>query len=101
MKIMLTNEAIEWFEKNFPLDEGEAVRFFGKTYGKTNVHDGFSVGIELDNPQENDSIIGITEINNRTYFVTKEDEWFFNQYDLSIDLDNQFNEPAYHFELQQ
>ena len=35
MDIKLTEKATKWFEDKFPLNEGEAVRFFGKTYGKT------------------------------------------------------------------
>lgn len=101
MKITLSNRAIEWFETQFPLNEGEAVRFFGKTYGKTEVHEGFSVGLEFDDPKESDDILASTEINNRTYFVNKQDDWFFGGYNLSIDIDNQFNEPSYHFESQE
>lgn len=99
MNITLSKEAITWFETQFPLNEGEAVRFFGKTYGKTEVHEGFSVGLELDNPDQSDKILASTEINNRTYFIAQEDDWFFSDYDLTIGLDEKFNEPSYHFEL--
>lgn len=99
MKITLSKQAIQWFETKFPLNEGEAVRFFGKTYGKTEVHEGFSVGLELDNPENTDDILASIEVNNRTYFIAKEDDWFFSDYDLTIGLDDQFNEPSYHFEL--
>jgi len=97
MEITLSDNAIEWFENKFPLDEGEAVRFFGKTYGSTEVHDGFSVGLETGNPDKHDDLLAISEENGRQYFAIKEDEWFFGDYDLEIDLDNEFNEPEYHF----
>lgn len=97
MKINLSDEAIKWFETKFPLHEGEAVRFFGKTYGKTEVHDGFSLGMQLDNPEKNQDIVAITEINGRKYFTTREDEWFFNGYNLEITLDEALNEPRYSF----
>lgn len=99
MKITLSDQAITWFETQIPLNEGEAIRFFGKTYGKTEVHDGFSVGMELDDPENKENIIASTEIHNRTYFIANEDDWFFSEYDLSIDLDEQFKEPSYHFNL--
>lgn len=99
MRITLSDRAINWFETQIPLNEGEAIRFFGKTYGKTEVHDGFSVGMELDNPKKKNDILASTEINNRTYFITRADDWFFSEYDLVIDLDDQFKEPSYHFEL--
>lgn len=97
MNINLSEQAAHWFENHFPLNEGEAIRFFGKTYGNTEVHDGFSVGLELDSPENNDTILASTTINDRTYFITKEDEWFFSGYDLMIDLGKQFKEPTYHF----
>jgi len=97
MKITLSDKAIEWFEDKFPLDEGEAVRFFGKTYGSTEVHEGFSIGLETGDPDKHDDLLAITEENGRQYFALKEDDWFFSGYDLEIDLDNEFNEPEYHF----
>lgn len=99
MKITLSKQAINWFETQFPLNEGEAVRFFGKTYGNTEVHEGFSVGLELDDAKNTEDILASIEINDRTYFINKEDEWFFSDYDLTIGLDEKFNEPSYHFEL--
>lgn len=101
MNITLSEQATNWFETQFPLNEGEAVRFFGKTYGKTEVHEGFSVGLELDDPKKADDILASTEVNNRTYFINMEDEWFFSGYDLNIGLDEQFNEPSYHFKARE
>lgn len=98
MDIKLTEKATKWFEDKFPLNEGEAVRFFGKTYGKTEVHDGFSLGVQVDNPENHDNILSSTEVNGRKYFTTREDEWFFNGYDLEVDIDEELNEPKYHFE---
>ncbi|HZK23049.1 MAG TPA: iron-sulfur cluster biosynthesis protein [Atopostipes sp.] len=97
MKITLTEQAIEWFENNFPLDEGESIRFFGKTYGQTEVHEGFSMGIQFDDFEAHDDILGSTTVNNRTYFTIKEDQWFFEGYDLEIGIDDQYKEPSYHF----
>lgn len=97
MNIQLTDKASKWFEEKIPLHEGEAIRFFGKTYGKTEVHDGFSMGIQVDNPEHHNDILASTEVNGRIYFVTREDEWFFSEYDLKIDLDDVYNEPSYHF----
>lgn len=98
MEITLKKEAIEWFENKFPLNEGEAVRFFGKTYGNTEVHEGFSVGMQMDKPENHDEgILAITEKNGRTYFTTKKDEWFFEGYHLEIGIDDHYSEPYYHF----
>lgn len=100
MKITLTDDAITWYENKIPLDEGEAIRFFGKTYGSTNVHDGFSLGIQVDNPEQHESIIGLTEKNGRKYFTTKQDEWFFEGYDLEVSINEKLDEPHYYFSSQ-
>lgn len=101
MKITLKPEAIKWFEEKFPLHEGEAIRFFGKTYGSTEVHEGFSVGMQMDTPGNHDEILAVTEENSRQYFTTKKDEWFFEGYDLEIGIDGTYKEPYYHFIDQQ
>lgn len=96
MNIKITEQAAQWFEKEFPLNEGESVRFFGKTYGKTEVHDGFSVGLKLDTPADYDILDQVQE-NGRTYFAAKEDEWFFARYNFEIAYDKERDEPSYHF----
>lgn len=97
MEIILTDSVREWYEEKIPLHEGEAIRFFGKTYGTTNVHEGFSLGMQVDNPDNHDNILALTEENGRKYFTTKQDEWFFEGYDLQIDLDEELAEPNYRF----
>lgn len=96
MDITLTEKAIHWFEEDYPLDEGDSIRFFGKTYGNTEVHEGFSVGMTLDQPEDHE-ILGKKEVNGRTYFTAKHDDWFFSRYNLEIDFDNEREEPIYHF----
>lgn len=95
MNISVTNKAVKWFEKELLLEKGNAVRFFGKTYGKTEVHDGFSVGMIVEQPDG--SVLGYTEINGVTYFTNEHDHWFFSGYDLEIDYDDKKDEPVYHF----
>ena len=97
MNITLSDQAVKWFENKFPLNKGEAVRFFGKTYGNTEVHEGFSVGMELDHLDNTDDILASTVINERTYFISSEDDWFFSGYNLSIAIDETYQEPIYHF----
>lgn len=97
MNIKLTEQASKWFEEKIPLNKGEAVRFFGKTYGNTEIHDGFSLGLQVDNPEHHRDLLSSTEVNGRQYFTTREDEWFFNGYNLEVDIDKTLNEPKYHF----
>ena len=50
MKIEITDSAKEWFENEVGLEKGNGVRFLGKVYGNTEVHEGFSVGMEVTQP---------------------------------------------------
>lgn len=48
MKITITDLASKWFHDDMGVTTGNGVRFYGKTYGKTAVHSGFSIGIMRD-----------------------------------------------------
>ncbi|MFC6463917.1 HesB/YadR/YfhF family protein [Marinilactibacillus sp. GCM10026970] len=95
MKLELTDNAIQWFEDEFSLDNGKAIRFFGKTYGNTEVHEGFSVGLTVDELEG--EALAKQEVNGITYFAGKEDDWFFSGYDLEIDFDFENEDLIYHF----
>lgn len=92
MELKVTPQATKWFKDELLLTEGDSLRIYGKYGGATNVHVGFSTGIEAtsaNNPMLEVKIDGI-------YFFTEEaDEWFFADYSLEIDLDEKTNEPSY------
>ena len=94
MKIEITDSAKEWFENEVGLEKGNGVRFLGKVYGSTEVHEGFSVGMEITQPVD---VLAETMINGVTYFIDKNDEWFFSGYDLQVNYDKEREEPIYHF----
>ncbi|EXJ23775.1 hypothetical protein ADIAL_0567 [Alkalibacterium sp. AK22] len=95
MNIEVTKKAVAWFEKELLLEKGQAIRFFGKTYGNTEVHEGFSVGMSVDQPDGD--IMGKTEVNGVTYYAGAQDDWFFSGYNLEIDYNEDKDEPIYHF----
>lgn len=95
MKLTVTPEAVAWFKAEFNLLPQQAIHLFGKVYGKTAVHDGFSVGIEPKVPSEQDQV---TQVESLKFFIEPEDEWFFADYDLTIEFDTTLNEPRYQFE---
>ncbi len=94
MKLEITPQAVEWFEKELLLSSGDSIRIFGKYGGATNVHVGFSTGIEVTTP--NESLIEKKE-NGITFFTEVGDEWFFAEYTLEISLDEKLKEPAYFY----
>ncbi|WP_270328093.1 HesB/YadR/YfhF family protein [Enterococcus malodoratus] len=94
MKLTITPKAQEWFKRELELGEGQGIKFYGKVYGKTQVHDGFSVGMSVDSPE---SPLIEENVNGMIFFVEEVDEWFFKGYDLVVDYDTELDEPKYDF----
>lgn len=94
MKLTITPKAQEWFKREIVLAEGQGIKFYGKVYGKTQVHDGFSVGMAVDVP-ENPLVKETYE--DQLYFIEEADDWFFKGYSLIVDYDEELDEPKYEF----
>lgn len=94
MNLTITSKAQAWFKQELELAEGQGIKFYGKVYGKTQVHDGFSVGMAVDTPE---SPLVEEKDNGILYFVEEADEWFFKGYDLVVDYDAELDEPKYEF----
>ncbi|MGO2082409.1 HesB/YadR/YfhF family protein [Vagococcus sp.] len=92
MKIELSDKAHQWFVDELDLDKGDYLRIFGKYGGKTNIHVGFSTGINVVEPTQMDGHLDYKGI---TYFTEEADEWFFGNHCLVIDYDESMNEPIY------
>lgn len=95
MKLEITNVASQWFQSEMDLKAGDAIRFFGKVYGKTGAHDGFSMGLERS--FEVKDVYAKTQKDGITYYVANTDDWFFNNLDLVVDYDAKLDEPKYDF----
>ncbi|MHC5229763.1 HesB/YadR/YfhF family protein [Enterococcus sp. LJL99] len=94
MQLTVTPKAQEWFEKEVGASSDNGIRFFGKIYGKTEVHDGFSIAMSVEQPEQP----LIKEVlNGVPYFIEETDDWFFNGYDLTVDYDEVNDEPKYFF----
>ena len=97
MELTVTENARKWFESEVALPKDYGIRFFGKVYGKTEVHEGFSIGMSVELPEhpvKKEVIDGIL------FFIDDADEWFFKGYDLEVDYDESLDEPVYHFKEQ-
>lgn len=85
MKIEVTDSASKWFQREMGLSNGNGVSFYGKVYGKTPVHEGFSLALMRDDsPSE---VYAQTNKDGINYFVNENDRWFFKGYDLKVDFD--------------
>ena len=85
MELTISPKAHAWFKKEIILNPGQGIRFFGKVYGSTPVHEGFSVGMSVDTP------------NRPLVQVTVDDQWFFDGYQLVVNYDEKLDEPSYEF----
>jgi uncharacterized protein YneR len=94
MKLTITPEAQQWFKDEVGVTPDNGIRFFGKIYGKTDVHDGFSIAMSVEAP---DQPMVKEVINDITYFIEETDDWFFKGYDLLVDYDTKKDEPKYVF----
>lgn len=94
MEITVTPEALDWFKREIALEPGMGVRFFGKVYGSTQVHDGFSIGMSADRPE--DPMVE-KEVDGILFFTEEADDWFFKGYNLTVDYDEKLDEPKYIF----
>lgn len=94
MKLTITPKAQEWFKREIELGDNQGIKFYGKVYGKTQVHDGFSVGMSVDTV---DSPLVKTIIDDQLFYIEEADEWFFKGYDLVVDYNAQLDEPMYEF----
>ncbi|UQS82559.1 iron-sulfur cluster biosynthesis protein [Bombilactobacillus folatiphilus] len=94
MKFTISPQAQTWYRENLDLRPGDGLHFYGKVYGKTNVHDGFSLAFLIEKPRNPYYELQIDDI---SYFFTDNDVWFFKYYDLQIDYDAKSDSPIYTF----
>lgn len=94
MKLTITPRAQQWFKDEVGVTSDSGIRFYGKIYGKTDVHEGFSIAMSVEAP---DQPLVKEVIDGVTYFIEETDDWFFKGYDLSVDYDDEKEEPKYKF----
>lgn len=95
MKINISGPASQWYVDEMELQEGSSVRFFVRYGGHSPIQSGFSLGINLDQPVDPATSIKHEGI---TYFIEKNDEWYFDNHDLYIDFNDKTAEPAFRYE---
>lgn len=95
MKMIITDAADNWFRTNSSLENGGGVKFYGKTYGSTEVHHGFSQGFT----REDVPVSPILEVKkgNVNYHIDNLDEWFFKGLIMTVDYDEKSDGPIFHF----
>jgi len=94
MNIALTDEALHWFKREMEVETGDTIRFYARYGGSSPFHEGFSLGMTREEPIE----IGVkTVIDGVTYYIDEKDLWFFNNYNLHVDIDATNDEIKYDY----
>jgi len=94
MKIVITNQALQWFSDEMEVQPGDTIRFYARYGGSNPFHEGFSLGMSKDEPL-NPSVL--TKHNDVTFFIEEDDVWFFNNHDLYVDFDQETDELIYEY----
>ncbi|AMW98977.1 HesB/YadR/YfhF family protein [Rummeliibacillus sp. G93] len=89
MKIVMSEQAFQWFSDEMDVAQGDTIRFYARYGGSNPFHEGFSLGMSQDSPI-NPSVV--LEHNGTTFFIEQDDTWFFNNHDLYVDVDRQLDE---------
>ncbi|MGE7624010.1 HesB/YadR/YfhF family protein [Viridibacillus sp. NPDC096237] len=94
MKIVVSAEALEWFEKEMDIEDGDQIRFYARYGGSSPFHEGFSLGMNRE--QSMNPAVEV-EKNNTTFYIEEDDLWFFDNHDLHILVDATLNEIKYDY----
>lgn len=92
LKIVISDEALSWFEEEMETIPGDAIRFFARYGGSSPLHTGFSLGVTKEQPD--DAAIK-TEHDGTLYYIENRDEWFFVEHDLHVNIDPELDELVY------
>lgn len=92
MKIVLSDDALQWFRDEMEAEAGDYIKFFARYGGSSPLHDGFSLGIMKESPDE---ATVETEISGVHFYIEDRDYWFFDEHDLHVDINQKLNELVY------
>ncbi|MCJ7841253.1 HesB/YadR/YfhF family protein [Lederbergia sp. NSJ-179] len=95
MKIQLTDRAADWFESEMHLHTDDYVRFYVRYGGSSPVQQGFSLGVNKEEPM--DPGVEMNK-NGITYFIEARDIWYFDGHDLVVDYNEKQDEPNYQYQ---
>ncbi len=96
MKLIITDRVDRWFRDEMGLVNGNGIKFYGKTYGYTEVHHGFSPAFT----REDQPVEPVLEVDKDgiDYHIDELDEWFFKDLITTVDYDTRSDGPVFHFQ---
>ena len=94
VKIILSNEALNWFKEEMEVVPGDSIRFFARYGGASTLHEGFSLGVTKEAPDE---VAIEVEHGSALYYIESRDKWFFIEHDLHVNVDPELGELTYSY----
>ena len=94
VKILISDQALEWFKREVQVEAGQSIRFYTKIYGTSPIREGYALGFTVDTDLEN--AVETTK-EGITFYVEERDLWFFEGYDLLVGYDEKLDEVAYEY----
>lgn len=86
MKLVISDQALKWFQEEMGIKKGDSVRFYVRYGGSSPVQNAFSLGISV---QDKPNQIGVCEERDGILFYVEDDElWYFHDHHLFVDLDD-------------
>ncbi|MEW8976740.1 MAG: adhesin [Exiguobacterium sp.] len=86
MKIHITDEALQYFKNEMEAQSGDTIRFFAKYGGSTDLTQGFSVGVHMEEVER----VAVEEVVDGIHFVVSDqDDWLFQGQDVKVSIENE------------
>ncbi|MBE1553896.1 HesB/YadR/YfhF family protein [Sporosarcina limicola] len=95
MKIIVSDEALNWFKEEMHTLSGDSIKFFARYGGSSPLHEGFSLGVMKEQPDE----AAIETVHNGVqFYIERRDKWFFVDHNLHVNVNPELNELVYTYE---
>jgi len=94
MDLTITEETANWYKEELHIEPPAYIRFFPR-YGFGGHIPGFSIGINVDTPED---IYVETEVGEITFYIEKKDAWYFDGTNLHVTYDEKLKEPKFSYD---
>ncbi|MGN7410326.1 HesB/YadR/YfhF family protein [Sporosarcina sp. SAFN-010] len=94
MNIRISNEATQWFDEEMDVEAGDSIRFFARYGGSSPLHEGFSLGVIREQPDE---VAVETILDDVRYYIETRDLWYFDGHDLQVGVNEDLGELQYDY----
>ena len=95
MKIEISDKALQWFQDEVGLEQGDSVRFFTQIYGSSPIQEGYALAFTIDH-DTSDAVVP-TVSDGITFFINDADLWFFKGHDLYVEYNEALDEVEYDY----